>query len=58
VLFLIPFVLILPSYYGLDGIWYSFPAADILAAVVTIFMLRYEIRKFNELQLIKIKVKA
>lgn len=58
VLFLIPFVLVLPSYYGLDGIWYSFPAADILAAVVTVFMLRYEIRKFNELQLVKLKVKA
>lgn len=35
VLFLIPLLLILPGCYGIDGIWMSFPASDILAFIVT-----------------------
>ena len=42
--FLIPLVLILPMYYGVDGIWYSFPIADVLSAGVTWFYLQKEIR--------------
>ncbi|MDD3741431.1 MAG: MATE family efflux transporter, partial [Bacteroidales bacterium] len=37
-LFLIPFVFIFPLIWVENGIWYSFPAADILAAIVTLFM--------------------
>ncbi len=33
--FLIPLVLILPEYFGIFGIWVSFPIADILATAVT-----------------------
>lgn len=43
--FLIPFVLILPPFFGLDGIWYAFPLSDILAAAVTYGYLKYELRK-------------
>ncbi|HOK37447.1 MAG TPA: MATE family efflux transporter [Bacteroidales bacterium] len=39
VLFLIPFVLLLPLYFGEIGIWISFPTADFLAALITLFML-------------------
>ncbi len=46
--FLIPLVLILPKFFGLDGIWYSFPIADLLSAVVTWIFLRIELR--NHLQ--------
>lgn len=35
VIFLLPLLLILPRYFGLDGIWYTFPASDTLATVVT-----------------------
>ncbi len=42
-LFLIPFLLILPLFFGLDGIWYSFPISDTLAAVVTFFFLKKEL---------------
>jgi putative MATE family efflux protein len=41
--FLIPFLLILPSYFGLMGIWISFPIADFLSTVVTGFFLRREL---------------
>lgn len=44
--FLIPFILILPNYYGVFGVWISFPIADILATLVTGFYLKREmIRK-------------
>ena len=43
--FLIPFVLLLPRFFGLDGIWYAFPVSDVLAAAVTYAYLRMEMRK-------------
>ena len=43
--FLIPLVLILPLFFGLKGVWYSFPIADILAATVTYTYLQREIRR-------------
>ena len=43
--FLIPLVLTFPLYFGLDGIWYAFPVSDVLAASVTLWYLRREVRK-------------
>ena len=34
---LIPALLILPKIYGIDGIWYSFPVADVTAFIVVIY---------------------
>ncbi len=42
--FLIPLVLILPRFYGVNGIWYAFPIADILSALVTWIFLQREIK--------------
>ncbi|WP_075342328.1 MATE family efflux transporter [Tenacibaculum agarivorans] len=42
-IFLIPFIIILPIFYGLDGIWFSFPISDLLATVVTYFFVQKEI---------------
>lgn len=42
--FLIPLVLILPKFLGFNGIWYSFPIADLLSAAVTWVFLRKEIK--------------
>ncbi len=42
---LIPLILILPVYFGMNGIWYSFPIADIGAAVITLYYLSYHRRK-------------
>lgn len=44
-IFLIPFVIVLPMFFGLDGIWYSFPISDMLAAIVTFFFLKKETQK-------------
>lgn len=38
-LFLLPFLLVLPTFYGLKGVWYSMPAADFLATIVAAYML-------------------
>tara|TARA_B110000967_G_scaffold140333_1_gene143344 strand:- start:3714 stop:5096 length:1383 start_codon:yes stop_codon:yes gene_type:complete len=36
-LILIPALLILPKIYGINGIWYSFPIADVIAFAVVIY---------------------
>jgi len=46
--FLIPLVLILPYYFGLEGVWYSFPIADVFATVITAFYLSGAIRKLKK----------
>jgi putative MATE family efflux protein len=42
--FLIPLILVLPDYFGIFGIWVSFPIADVLATAVTGLFLNRELR--------------
>ncbi len=46
-LFLIPLILILPKYYGLAGIWWSFPISDALSVLITYILARQEMRKLK-----------
>jgi len=39
-IFLIPLILILPKYFGLYGVWYAFPIADVCTAIINFFFLR------------------
>ena len=48
VLFLIPAVLVLPSIFGLNGVWASLPVADFLAVIVTSSTLFFFIRRFEK----------
>tara|TARA_R110000850_G_scaffold201744_1_gene327637 strand:- start:84529 stop:85914 length:1386 start_codon:yes stop_codon:yes gene_type:complete len=49
--FLIPLILILPNYYGIFGVWISFPIADVLSTLVTGFFLKREMnRKLTHVQ--------
>jgi putative MATE family efflux protein len=49
--FLIPLVLILPNYFGIFGVWISFPLADVLSTLVTGFFLKREMnRKLTHVQ--------
>ncbi|MDA3820137.1 MAG: MATE family efflux transporter [Candidatus Delongbacteria bacterium] len=50
VLFLIPLALILPRFWGAEGVWFSFPASDFLAAFITTLLLYREIKKLNKCQ--------
>ena len=44
-IFLIPLAYLLPIYYGIDGVWWSFPIADTLATIITIIVLKREVTK-------------
>lgn len=48
ILFLLPLILLLPLFLGIDGIMYAGPAADCLAAVVCFIMVYRELRNFNQ----------
>lgn len=43
--FLIPLILILPTYYGVWGVWISFPIADVLSTILTGYFLHKAVRK-------------
>ena len=47
IILLIPLVLILPRFFGVTGVWASFPAADLVATAITIVWLRFEMRKLH-----------
>ncbi len=42
-IFLIPLVFTLPKFFGVNGVWMSFPIADILSTLVTFIYLKKEI---------------
>ncbi|MDO5548807.1 MAG: MATE family efflux transporter [Eubacteriales bacterium] len=44
ILFLLPLIVILPLWFGIDGILYSGPIADFIAALVSFLMIRFEMR--------------
>jgi putative MATE family efflux protein len=43
--FLIPLILILPSFMGLDGVLWAFPIADVSSTIVTYWYLRREMKR-------------
>ena len=45
VIILIPMVLILPNFFGLNGVWFAQPTADTVSAIITGIVLVREIRK-------------
>lgn len=47
VLLLIPALLILPQFFGLDGIWYAMPVADLGSSLLTGFWLMVELRHLD-----------
>ncbi len=46
-LFLIPFLLILPRFYQLNGVWASLPTSDVVAVIVTTTTFIIFIKKFK-----------
>ena len=49
VIFLLPLLFTLPSMFGLNGVWLSFPLSDGAATAVTLFLLRLEFKHINGL---------
>ncbi len=50
VFFFIPAVLILPLFFGLDGIMYAGPVADSLSVLIVLIFIIIEFRKMNKLK--------
>lgn len=50
VLFLLPFLLILPPVFGVKGVWYSMPAADSLASIIAAYLLIVQYRKNRQIE--------
>jgi putative MATE family efflux protein len=48
VFFLVPALLVLPLFFGLDGVWASLPAADFASSVLTAFYLFFELRRLKD----------
>lgn len=48
VFFLLPFLFIFPPLFGVNGVWFSMPAADLLASIVACYMLVTQYRKSNK----------
>ena len=49
VIFLIPLMLVLPRFFGIDGVLFSAPVADTMAIVVTTVFVYGELKKMKKL---------
>jgi putative MATE family efflux protein len=50
ILFLLPAILIMPGFMGLDGVWWAFPIADLLTFILVLCMLAplwFELKRQN-----------
>lgn len=49
-IFLIPFLIIFPRFFGVDGVWASMSASDIIAFLFAVGTLIYEAKKHKKMQ--------
>ena len=47
-LFLVPFILIFPHFWGIDGVWISLPASDLVSSITAAVMLGHFFRKHKK----------
>lgn len=47
VVFLIPALLILPRFLGLNGVWLGAPVADLTSSLLTLFVLKWQLNKIH-----------
>ena len=50
VFFLIPLILILPLFFGIDGVLYAGPVADGVAFVVSVVLISLEMKKMRRME--------
>lgn len=48
-IFLAPFLIFLPPYFGVTGVWISLPLADVVSALISGVMLYLQIKQFKRL---------
>ena len=47
-LFLLPLLVLLPNFYGINGVWASMPTSDFIAVVVAVTMMLVFLRRFKK----------
>ena len=47
-IFLLPLLIILPMFMGVDGVWWAMPISDTVAVVVAIALMVAYMKKFKE----------
>ena len=47
VLILIPMVIILPKFFGLNGVWYAFPVSDATSFLITLILVKKTMRQLT-----------
>ncbi len=50
VILLIPMIIILPKFFGLNGVWYAQPTSDLLSTVITAVVLVKELKRYNNVE--------
>ena len=46
-IFLLPLLIILPTIFGVEGVWWAMPISDVIAALVTLVMMRHYMRRIK-----------
>ena len=46
-IFLLPCLLILPTFIGVNGVWWSMPISDAMSSIIALFLLTNQIKKFK-----------
>jgi putative MATE family efflux protein len=49
-LMLLPALFILPKFFGMEGVWYSLPTADLLATLLTAILFIWQVRTFKKME--------
>lgn len=50
IIFLLPLILILPMFFGIEGVMYSAPAADLMAAILAVFFVTRELGRMKQME--------
>ena len=50
IIFLLPLILLLPLVWGIDGILFAGPVADLCAAILSVVLVRHQMKQFPRLQ--------
>lgn len=49
-IFLVPGIILLPRIWGLDGLWIAMPVSDVLAFILSLLLLIYQLRQLKRME--------
>ena len=51
IIFFLPLLFLLPGYFGLEGVWYTFFTSDILATLVTVVLMIRALKSLRSMEI-------